>query len=125
MQQVFVLTHQRTFFARVEKQLQKDEPINIQLFEQSLKLINTYLKHFAQLVILDIDVIKEDIFELIQILRSIHREAKVVLYLSAENMPICSSVLSMGITSYQLKPISVRSTAKIINSVLQTQVTHT
>lgn len=116
-----MLTHDRQFFNEMEQLLRKCESTDIQLFEESLELINNYLRHYAQLVILDIDVLKEEILNMIQILRAIHREARIVLFLSPENMPICSSALTLGVSSYQLKPISAKTATDIITSVLHIQ----
>ncbi len=124
MNRILVLTADEDLFSVVEDSLNNLEKVEIQTFENSLELVNHYLSHYASLIILDIDLLKHEIFQMIQVLRSIHVQTKIVLFLSPENMPLCSSALSMGVLSYQIKPISEVKLAEIIASILQIPVNH-
>ena len=124
MNRILVLTTDQDLFSVVEDSLNKLEKVEIKTFDHSLELVNHYLSHYASLIILDIDLLKHETFQMIQVLRSIHAQTKIVLFLSPENMPICSSALSMGVLSYQIKPISEEKLVEIIASLLQITVNH-
>jgi DNA-binding NtrC family response regulator len=124
MNRILVLTTDQDLFSVVEDSLNKLEKVEIKTFDHSLELVNHYLSHYASLIILDIDLLKHETFQMIQVLRSIHAQTKIVLFLSPENMPICSSALSMGVLSYQMKPISEEKLVEFIASLLQITVNH-
>ncbi len=118
MSRVVVLTEEKDFFENVRRQLSASNNIEVRLFSKSLDLINYFLLNYAQLVILDVDLLNEDSLKLIEVLRSIHRDAKIVLILSHEKMPICSSALSLGVVSYQIKPVGIDTTSELMRSIL-------
>lgn len=124
MNRVLALTQEFHFFSDVEEAVQKKSEVEILTFSNSLELINHFLKNYAQLVILDIDILGNEILKMIHVLRSIHRGAKIVLILSSENMSICSSALTAGVLSYQVKPVSVKNAADLIISVIQVSINH-
>lgn len=124
MNRILVLTTDQDLFSVVEDSLNKLEKVEIKTFDHSLELLNHYLSHYASLIILDIDLLKHETFQMIQVLRSIHAQTRIVLFLSPENMPICSSALSMGVLCYQIKPISQEKLVEIIASLLQITVNH-
>ena len=102
----------------------EDNTAEMLTFSNSLELIDYFLKNYAQLVVLDIDLLGEETHKMIEVLRSIQKETKIVLILSEQYMSICSANLSMGVLSYQMKPVSVNAAVKLITSVLQTSLTH-
>jgi response regulator of citrate/malate metabolism len=61
---------------------------------------------------------------MIQVLKNINGDSKIVLVLSPENMPICSAALSLGVLSYQIKPLSPENVTEIISSILPFPVNH-
>jgi len=124
MYKILVLTSEVDLFEDVEESLKKDEEVEIILFQHSLKLINHFLTYYAPLVILDIDFLKNEILEMIQVLKNIHPNTKIILILSPENMPICLTALSQGVVSYQVKPISSSNAAAIISSILHSTIDH-
>jgi response regulator of citrate/malate metabolism len=119
MNQILALTCEKRVIKEIDKEIQSDYQTDILTFEHTLELIHYFLTNYAQLVILDIDVLKQEVLEMIQIIRSIHREAKIVLFSSPENMSICSSAVTLGISSYQLKPLSTESICNVITSILK------
>ena len=122
MNQILVLTEDQDYFSDITKAVQNLNHFEIHIFNHNLELINYFLTNYAQLVILDLDILKSETFEMIQILRSLHSDTKIVLFLSSENMPICSEALSFGLLSYQIKPVSRESTLKIISSTFQIDI---
>jgi response regulator of citrate/malate metabolism len=124
MQKILVFSADVELFLDVKESLEKNKKTEILLFQHSLELVNHFLSHYSPLVILDIDLLKNEIFEMIQVLKNIHVDAKIVLILSPENMPICSSVLSLGVVSYQLKPLTSGNVTEIISSILHFPVNH-
>ncbi len=123
MHRVTVLTQDKDFYLKVKEHLKDSLTIELHTFDHSLELVNYFLTNYSQLVILDIDIIKEEIIYLIEIIRTIHKDTKILLLLSPENMPLCSSALSIGVSSYQLKPLSVKNVLELITTLLHIQVT--
>lgn len=124
MQKILIFSADVELFLEVEESLRKNEEIEFFLFQHSLELVNHFLSYFSPLVILDIDLLKNEILEMIQVLRNIHPNSKIVLTLSPENMPICSAALSLGVMSYQIKPLSAANVTEIISSILHAPVNH-
>jgi response regulator of citrate/malate metabolism len=124
MQKILIFSADVELFLEVEESLRKNEEIEFFLFQHSLELVNHFLSYFSPLVILDIDLLKNEILEMIQVLRNIHPNSKIVLILSPENMPICSAALSLGVMSYQIKPLSAANVTEIISSILHAPVNH-
>lgn len=124
MQKILIFSADVALFLEVEESLKKNEEIEFFLFQHSLELVNHFLSYFSPLVILDIDLLKNEIQEMIQVLRNIHPNSKIVLILSSENMPVCSAALSLGVVSYQIKPLSVANVTEIISSILHAPVNY-
>lgn len=124
MYNVLILTDDANFYKEVEKKINGIKKIKFHTFHHGLELINFFLTNYAQLVILDIDVLQNEIIEMIQVLRTIHKETKILLLLSPVNMPLCSNALSLGISSYQIKPISQENVTELITTLLHTSITH-
>lgn len=122
MKRVLVLSLEKQFFDTVQNQLSQFAPVEIKTFSNCLDLMDQFLSRYACLVILDIDLVQKNIIKLIRILRAMHREAKIILLLSRENMSFCSAALSLGVTSYQIKPVSMKSTCEIVGTTLQLPV---
>lgn len=124
MYNVLILTNDANFYKEVEKKISGINRIKFHTFDHGLELINFFLTNYAQLVILDIDVLQNEILEMIQVLRTIHKETKILLLLSPVNMPLCSNALTLGISSYQIKPISQENVIELITTLLNTSLTH-
>jgi response regulator of citrate/malate metabolism len=124
MQKILVFSKDVELFLEVEESLKKNDKIEFLLFQHSLELVNHFLSYYASLVILDIDLLKNEILEMIQVLRNIHTNSRIILILSPENMPICSEALSLGVVSYQIKPLSSKNVTELISSVLHATINH-
>jgi DNA-binding NtrC family response regulator len=120
MNQILVLTQETEISLEIERNLKTVGSLKIYTFSNSLELINHYLTNYASLIILDCDILKNDILPLIQTLQSINQNAKIIILLSQTQIKICSSVLSLGILSYQIKPVNITNIVEIITSVLKT-----
>ena len=124
MNQALILTEEKEYFSGIIKNVQNVNDFEIHIFDNSLELINYFLTNYAQLVILDLDLLQNETFEMVQILRSLHSDSKIVLFLSPKYMPICSETLSLGVLSYQVKPVHQERTIEIINSALHLNIDH-
>ncbi|MEJ2536369.1 MAG: hypothetical protein P8048_04845 [Calditrichia bacterium] len=122
MNKVLVLSQDKTLFQRVEGEIVSKDSIRLYTFTNSLDLIKYYLANYASLILLDADIVKSDVLKLIEIIHNINQEAKLILLISPENMSICSSALSLGILSYQVKPVSPENMVELIFSVLQNPI---
>ena len=120
MNQILILTHETGISLEIEKCFKTLGSLEIHTFSNALELINYYLTNYASLIILDCDTLKKDVLPLIQTLQSINQNAKIIILLSQGQMKVCSSVLSLGILSYQIKPVNITNIVEIISSVLKT-----
>jgi response regulator of citrate/malate metabolism len=121
---MLTLSSECLFFKEVEKYLKPIMSIEISNFSDSLDIIDCYLKNYAQLIVLDIDLIKENVLKLIEVIHSIHRDTQIILLLSKENTNLCPEAFSRGVISYHIKPLSPENFSKIIKSTLTTSYKH-
>ena len=118
MYRIFAFTKEKKLIQEVEKKILEDVNVEIKINSDILEFLESLLRHYAQLVILDVDLLGENVNKVIDIARSIQKDCKIVLVLSHTNMSICSSALTKGIVSYLIKPISVLSAYKIFLTTL-------
>ena len=118
MYRIVTLTSEQDFVHELEVLLKSSRSIEINNFSNSLDLIDFCLKKYAQVCILDIDLLQQDIIKLIEVLHSIHQETQIILLVSQENTNICPEAFSRGVSSYQIKPISSKNFIRIIESAL-------
>lgn len=93
--------------------------MEISIFTNSLDMVENLLVRYSDLAILDVDLLGNQVSNMIHVIHSIHRSTKIVLFLSADKMDLCTAALSLGIISHQVKPVSVDTTCEIIGSILQ------
>ncbi len=122
MNKVLVLSQDKTLFQQVEGEIVSKDSIRLYTFANSLDLIKYYLANYASLILLDADIVKSDVLKLIEIIHNINHEAKLILLVSPENISLCSSALSLGILSYQVKPVSTENMVDLIYSVLHNPI---
>ncbi|GAB4366001.1 MAG: hypothetical protein Kow0042_05590 [Calditrichia bacterium] len=118
MKYLYLLTTEENVSNKIEKALAQGGEVMVYTYTDSLDLIDHFLHRFAPLVILDIDLVKEDVIKLMQIIRSIRKDVKFLLILSVENMHVCSAALAQGVVSYQIKPLSIENLIHVIHSTL-------
>jgi DNA-binding NtrC family response regulator len=118
MYRIVTLTCEQDFVHELEGYLKSNTSIEINNFSNSLDLIDFCLKKYAQVCILDIDLLQQDIIKLIEVIHSIHQETQIILLVSEENTNICPEAFSRGVSSYQIKPISAKNFIRIIESTL-------
>jgi response regulator of citrate/malate metabolism len=119
MERVLILTENEELFYKLKKKFSEGLEIQIVTCTDSLNLIENYTSQHTELVILDIDMLKNGVSKLINILRSIKKNVQIILILSKTNMSICSEVLSLGVVSYLIKPVSVDNLSKIVLATLK------
>lgn len=119
MDRILILSGENDLLSEVQKKINDKAEIEIIACEDSLNLIENYVSQHTELVILDIDMIKEGAIKLINIIRSIKKNVQIILILSKRNMSICSDVLSLGIVSYLIKPFSIENLSKIVFATLK------
>lgn len=119
MERVLVLTEDEELFIKFKKKIREGLEIQIVTCPDSLNLIENYTSQHTELVILDIDMLKNGVSKLINILRSIKKNVQIILILSKANMSLCSEVLSLGVVSYLIKPVSVDNLSKIVLATLK------
>ena len=121
MDRILILSAENNLFSKVQEAMGKNNNAEIEIITcaDSLNLIENYVSQHTELVILDIDMIKEGAIKLINIIRSIKKNVQIILILSKKNMSICSEVLSLGIVSYLIKPFSIENLSKIVIATLK------
>ena len=102
----------------VEEELTK-MPLNIESCHHSVEFLDRYTQSYAQLVILDVDLLQGSLSQLVRILRSLNNEVKLFLILSPNQLKHCAEVISMGGVNYFIKPISIKNLVELVQSFLQ------
>ncbi len=118
MYRILALTNENGLFKDVEKTLLNDINVEVKSSSDIWDVLQNLQQKYTHLVILDIDVLFDDVKKLIDIIRAIQKDCKVILILSQQNMSICSSALTMGLVSYLIKPFSALNANKIIIATL-------
>lgn len=121
MDRILILSEENNLFSKVQEIMGKNNKAEIEIITctDSLNLIENYVSQYSELVILDIDMVKEGVIKLIKILRSIKQNVQIILLLSKRNMSICSQALSLGVVAYLMKPFSIENLSKIVFATLK------
>ncbi len=120
MYRILALTYEKSLIDGIEKTLLNDINVEVKVSSDILDVLQNVQQKYTHLVILDIDMLFDGVNKLIDIIRAIQKDCKVILILSSENMSICSSALTQGLVSYLIKPLSVVNAYKIIIATLNT-----
>lgn len=119
MFRVLALTEENGLYAGVRDFVKKDRgDIGIITYSSTVDLLEKFSAVHTDLVILDVDILDDQALKLINILRSIKKDSRIMLILSKDKMAICSAAFSLGIVSYLVKPITTENLYDIIASVL-------
>lgn len=119
MKRVLVLSKEEGLVEETEQMLAKRHHIEIKNYPDSLSVIENLLTLQCEMIILDIDLLKEQTARILHILRLINKQIPIVLILSQEHMPICLAVFSGGAISYLTKPIASKNFCDLIASTLK------
>ncbi len=122
MERILALTNEKELFSGIQEKIQDRTEIDIKTCIDNLNLIEKFVSQHTELVILDIDLLKDRVIKLINILRAINKNLKIILILSNDKMSICSTVLSLGVVSYLIKPVSIDNLSKIISATLKINI---
>lgn len=124
MDRILVLSTEIDLFKKIQKRFEEVSEIQITTCDDSLNLMEKFVSQHAELVVLDIDMLKEGVVKLINILRTMKKNLQIILMLSQTNMSICSEALSLGVVSYLIKPVSTDNLHKIITATLRVKNQH-
>lgn len=124
MDNILVLTNETDLFVKIQKKVEEVNEVQITTCDDNLNLVEKFISQHTELVILDIDILKERVVKLINILRTMKKNLQIILILSPENMSICSNALSLGVVSYLIKPVSMDNLHKIITATLKIKNQH-
>lgn len=119
MERVLALTTEKELFEQIQERFEEQTAIDIKTYIDNLNLIEKFISQHTELVVLDIDLLNETVIRLINILRTINKNLKIILILSSDKMPICSQALSLGVVSYLIKPVSIENLSRIISATLR------
>jgi len=122
MDRILALTNEKELFSEIQEKIQDRTEIDIITCMDNLNLIEKFVSQHTELVILDIDLLNEKVIKLINILRAINKNLKIILMLSNDKMSICSLALSLGVVSYLVKPVSNDNLTKIISATLKIKI---
>ncbi len=119
MNRILTLSSDIQYFSEVKNSLKNKNELEISIFTNSLDMVENLLVRYSDLVILDVDLLGNQVSNMIQVIHSIHRNTKIVLFLSPDKMDLCTTALSFGVISHQVKPVSLDTACEIIRSILQ------
>lgn len=122
MNRILALTKEKELMNEIRRLLAECVMIQVETCTDCLDFVDNYLNKYSQMIILDIDLLKQKTTKLIKVIRSIQKECKILLILSQENISFCSDALSLGVVSYMIKPFSVLTAYKIICSTLKLEM---
>lgn len=122
MNRVLALSNEKKMFTDFRKRMGGKINLKLAVYSDALALIENFASFHTQLVILDLDLLDRRILKLIKVLRNIQKDVKIIAILSKEKLPVCPEVLSMGIVSYIIKPISLKILSDLIISILNIQL---
>jgi len=115
---ILALLDDEELVAQIEESINRFSSIEIITSTDSLDLIDQYACRHTRLVILDADLLDERVIQLVKVVRSIEKNSRILLLLSQEKIHLCSKVLSLGMVTYLIKPVSPVSAVGIICSAL-------
>lgn len=118
MQKVLALTNEKELMAQIEDSIKSHSSIKISVSSDYLDLVENYQRRHAQLVILDVDLLNGRVVQLINVLRAMKKDCRILLMLSPDKMSLCSQAVSLGMVSYLIKPICIQNARNIICSAL-------
>ena len=118
MQNVVLLVEDQSQFEEIGKQLMKEHDLRFHFFGNCLQFIEFVISNYADLVIIDLSIVKDRINYLIRILKRLQSDIRIILLLSKEQVKHCSDILTLGVLSFQIKPISPDTAMQIIASTL-------
>ncbi len=118
MQNVVLLVEDRSQFEEIGKQLMKEYDLKFHFFENCLQFIEFIISNYADLVIIDLAIARDRINYLIRILKRLQNDIRIVLLLTKDQVRHCSDILTLGVLSFQIKPISTDTAMQIIASTL-------
>ena len=124
MDRILILSTEIDLFEKIQEKFEEADEMQITACDDSLNLMEKFVSQHAELVVLDIDMLKEGVVKLINILRTMKKNLQIILMLSQANMAICSEALSLGVVSYLIKPVSTDNLYKIITATLKAKNQH-
>jgi len=124
MYRILALSHDQDLYAGVKDFSEGSSEIEIKTFNNSIDFLENFSSLHTELVILDIDLLNEQVLQLINILQSIKRNARIILILSQDKMSVCSAAFSLGVASYLIKPVSTRNVYDVIVSAIEKKTNH-
>jgi response regulator of citrate/malate metabolism len=118
MHQVLALTDEKELMIQIEDSINSHSSIQILVSSDYLDLVENYQRRHALLVILDVDLLNGRVLQLINVLRAMKKDCRILLMLSPDKMSLCSRAVSQGMVSYLIKPICIQNARNIICSAL-------
>ena len=118
MTRVLALSREKEIFTDVRTRMREKPKFELRTYSDTVNLIENFISFHTQLVILDLDLLDRQILKLINVLRVINKEVKIILVLSQDKMSVCSKAVSLGVISYLIKPVSSTNLSKLILSTL-------
>ena len=95
------------------------DKIEIKTMSDPLVFLEVFLSLHCQIVVLDIDVLKDKTGSMINIIQLMNKDIPLIVILSKDMMPVCLSVFSKGISTYLIKPISPENLKALIESTIK------
>jgi len=119
---ILSLTQDRELISQIEAEINRHAPAEILVTDDGLELVEEQAVRRTSIIILDADLLADRLLRLITILRTVDSHCRIVLFLSADNLPLCEQALPLGQIWYFFKPVPVENAANLICSCLHIPV---
>ncbi|MBD3224666.1 MAG: response regulator [Caldithrix sp.] len=97
--------------------LVKNEVMNLIHFDTCCELIEHILTKRSDLVVIDIDYLKDRTIKLMRVIKLLNDSMRVVLLCSEENIRQLKEALSFGVVAYLMKPFNEKEFSKILDNL--------
>ncbi len=119
MKRLLVLSTESGLVEDFQSILNGVSKIEVTCYQSCCELMEGFLTLHTDMVLLDIDLLKERVTHLINVLKLIKSSVVLILILSEEHISICKQALPLGIHSYLIKPVSGKELFRIVDPILK------
>lgn len=119
MNRILVLSSESGLITDFQDTLKGLSKTEVTCYQSCCELMEGFLTLHTDMIILDIDFLKDRVTHLINVLKLVKSSIVIVLILSEEYISICKQALPMGIHSYLIKPVSGVELFRIVDPILK------
>lgn len=118
---VLVLTEETGLFGEVKEMMQQYKAFDMRIYGNHLDLLDSFSTLHPEMIILDIDMVNEQVFKLINVLKSLQKSLNILLIGSTDKIALISNAFAAGVNSYLVKPLSADNVCDFLIASLKLQ----